>query len=142
MLRLVDSAEDVQQMAAEGVGGLSFRFAVGGVGELNRAAENGDTIARDLAQICAFVIGYTIFALPGMVRCALCDGPFAIDAEAPWALLLAHASTPEPTLACCSAICSGCMAMDAGELQHRIMCVYRTAFPRLQVIHVAEAGHA
>lgn len=142
MLRLIACEDDLRLMAAEGAGALSFRFAVGGVGELNRAAENGDTIARDLAQICSTVIGYTMFALPGMVRCALCDGPFAVEVERSWALLMAHAAIPEPTLACCSAICTGCYTMDAGELQHRIMQIYRTAFPRLEVLHLAEAGHA
>lgn len=143
MLRLVDSAEDLRQMAAEGAGGLSFRFLIrGDCHELNRAAEQGDAIARDLAEICSFVVGYAIFALPGMMRCAICSGPFTIEPEAHWALLMVHAAIPEPTLACCSALCTTCCAMDAGELQHRIMEVYRTAFPRLEVVHIAEPGHA
>ena len=140
MLRLVDSAEDLQQMAAEGDGTLSFRFATDGGCELYRAAEMGDAVACELVQICQQVIGFTIFSPNGSVRCAICDGPFAI--EAPCALLVVHASIPEPTLACCSSICTACMARDAGELQHEIMEVYRTAFPRLEVVHVAPAGHA
>lgn len=143
MLRLVACPEDLQQMAAEGDGSLSFRFVVGSCRDLNQPAKQGDTIARDLAQICSTVIGYAIFAPHGAVRCMICDGPFAIDAERPWSLLAAHASIPEPTLACCSAICTTCCTgMDAGELQHAIMDVYRTAFPRLEVVHVAEPGHA
>lgn len=150
MLRLIDSADDLRQMAAEGAGGLTFRFVVNGdIGELNRAAEQGDAIAGDLGVICARFLGFTAFAPPGAVRCTICDGPFALKTpgpwallEEPWALVMVHASIPEPTLACCSAICSRCMVMDWGELQHKVMDVYRIAFPRLEVVHIAEPGHA
>lgn len=77
-----------------------------------------------------------------MMRCAICSGPFTIEPEAHWALLMVHAAIPEPTLACCSALCTTCCAMDWGELQHEIMKVYRAAFPRLAVVHIAEPGHA
>lgn len=150
MMRLIDSAEDLRQMAAEGAGAFSFRFIVNGdIGELNHAAEQGDPIASDLGVICARFLGFTAFAPSGAVRCTICDGPLALETEGPWgllqepwALVLVHASIPEPTLACCSTICSGCIAMDWGELQHKVMDVYRAAFPRLSVVHVAEPGHA
>lgn len=147
MLRPVTCQQDLDELVAESDGGvITFQLLGGNFGkDVFTAAKwdhsNGDA-ARDLLSMRSWFIGYAIFALPSMVRCAVCGGPFTIEEEKP-VVLLVHAAIPRPTLCHASGICGSCGAMDAGQLQRQIIEAHQTMFPGLRALPVTgDVGHA
>lgn len=150
MLRQVSSEAELWQMAREsagdyGSGVLSFRIVGAGYGgDLFLAAWRGDALAQSLVDACLDFIGDTAASPPDAVACLTCGGPFSVPAELPWAVLVVYADIPEPSLVCCSGLCTHCCTWkDVNTLQREIMRVYQTVFPGWGVLSIStEVGHA
>jgi hypothetical protein len=149
-LRQVNSEADLREMAREsagdyGSGVLSFRIVGAGCGrDLFLAAWSGDALAQSLVDACRDFIADVVAAPPGAAACLTCGGPFSVPADLPWAVLVVYADIPEPSLVCCSGLCTPCCTWkDVATLQREIMQVYQTVFPGWGVLSIsAEAGHA